>query len=161
MGVTIEQYRTKIGCHNIKNTCTSIQNNESPFLSGRFLNKRLMLFHLYVFLVVMFSFEMMCYNVYVPLLLRLSNDVEENPGPTLHEIVNSNNIVCAGFSQGNQAKFGDNAGKQYVAMSLSVIIFKYITNIYNWDSADLNSILSHGNCLYNCIKLSVKKDFCC
>ena len=37
MGVTIEHYRARIGCHNIKNTCTSIQ--ESPFLSGRFLIK--------------------------------------------------------------------------------------------------------------------------
>ena len=108
----------------------------------------------------MLSFEMMCYNVYVPLLLRLSNYVKENPGPTfIYEIVNSNNTVCADFSQGNQAKFGDNAGKRCVAMSLSAIIFKYITDIYNWDSADLNSILSHGNCLYNCIKLCVKKDF--
>ena len=55
MGVTIEQYRERIGCHNIKNTSTSIQDNESLFLSGRFFNKRLMLFHLYVFLVIMFT----------------------------------------------------------------------------------------------------------
>ena len=50
MGVTIEHYRARIGCHNIKNTCTSIQDNESPFLSGRLFNKGLMLFHSYVFL---------------------------------------------------------------------------------------------------------------
>ena len=37
MGVTIEQYRVRIGCHNIKNTCTIIQDNERPFLSGWFL----------------------------------------------------------------------------------------------------------------------------
>ena len=39
MGVTIEQYRARIGCHDIKNTYTSIQDNESPFLSERFLIK--------------------------------------------------------------------------------------------------------------------------
>ena len=109
--------------------------------------------------MIMLPFEMMCYNVYVTLLLRLSNDVEENPGPTIYEIVNSNNTVRADFSQGNQAKFGENAGKQCVAMSLTAIIFKYVTDIYYWDSADLTSILAHGNCLYNCIKVSVKKYF--
>ena len=156
----MEQYRATIGCHSVKNK-TSIKYyiNESPFLRGQYLNKILMLFHLYVFLVIMLSFEMMCYNVYVPLLLRLSNDVEENPGPTIYEIVNSNNTVCADFSQGNQSKFGENAGKQCVAMSLTAIIFKYVTDIDSWDSADLNSILDHGNCLYSCIKVSVKKDF--
>ena len=72
MGITIEQYRATIGCHSVKNK-TSIKYyiNESPFLRGQYLNKILMLFHLYVFLVIMLSFEMMCYNVYVPLLLRL------------------------------------------------------------------------------------------
>ena len=31
MGVIIEQYRARIWCHNIKNTCTRIQDNESVF----------------------------------------------------------------------------------------------------------------------------------
>jgi hypothetical protein len=32
--------------------------------------------------------QMVCYHVHVPLLLRLSNDVEENPGPrNMNEIV--------------------------------------------------------------------------
>ena len=31
MGVTVEQYRARIGCHNIQNTCTSIQDNKSVF----------------------------------------------------------------------------------------------------------------------------------
>ena len=158
MGITIEQYRARIGYHSVKNKTNIKYINGSPFLRGRYFNK-ILLFHLYVFLIIMLSFEMMCYNVYVPLLLRLSNDVEENPGPTIYEIVNTNNTVCADFDQGNMAKFGENAGKQCVAMSLTAVIFKYITNIYNWDSADLNSILAHGNCLYSCIRVSVKHDF--
>jgi hypothetical protein len=31
--------------------------------------------------VCMWYTQMICYHVYVPLLSRLSNDVEENPGP--------------------------------------------------------------------------------
>ena len=43
--------------------------------------------------------------------LSCGRNDRNSPGPTLYEIVNSNNTVCADFSQGNQAKFGDNAGK--------------------------------------------------
>ena len=40
--------------------------------------------------------------VYVPLLLRLSNDVEENPGPrTINDIVDLTYTVHADFNQGN------------------------------------------------------------
>ena len=31
MGVTVEKFRARIGCHTIKNTCTRIQDNESVF----------------------------------------------------------------------------------------------------------------------------------
>ena len=131
---------------------------ESPLLTERILHKTLMLFHLYSFLVIMLSFEMMSYNVFVPVLLRLSNDVEENPGPTIFEIINSNNTVYADFSQGSQSEFGNNAGKQCVAMSLTAIIFKYIKHIYNWNSSDLNKYFISWE-LYSCIKDSVNKDF--
>ena len=52
-----------------------------------------------------------------------SNDVKENPGTTIYAIVNSNNTVHADFMSRDQAKFGENAGKQCVAMSLTDIIF--------------------------------------
>ena len=158
MGVTLEQYRARIGCYCVNMNRTSTNINVSPFLRGRCLNKMLMLFHLYVFFVIMLSFEMMCYNVYVPLRLTLANDVEENPGTSIFEIVNTNNTVCADVSQGNQARFGDNAGKQCVAMSLTAIVFKNIKGIFNWDSFVLNNILLYGNSLYSCIRASVKKD---
>ena len=66
-------------------------------------------------------------------------------------------IQCADVSQGNQARFGDNAGKQCVAMSLTAIVFKNIKGIFNWDSFVLNNILLYGNSLYSCIRASVKK----
>ena len=58
---------------------------------------------------------MMCYNVYIPLLIRQANDVEENPGPTIFDIIDPTTTVSADSSQGNEAIFGVNAGKQCVA----------------------------------------------
>ena len=58
-------------------------------------------------------------HVYMPLLLRLANDVEQNPGPrTINDIVDPTCTVHADFNQGNELMFGINAGKQCAAMSL-------------------------------------------
>ena len=55
--------------------------------------------------------------LYVPLLLRLSNDVEEKPGPrTINDIVDPTYTVHADFNQGSELMFGMNAGKQSVAI---------------------------------------------
>ena len=44
-------------------------------------------------------------HVYVPLLLRLANDVEENPGPkTINDVVDPTYTVNADFNQGNELK---------------------------------------------------------
>ena len=34
-------------------------------------------------------------------------DVEENPGPTIHDIIDSTRTVCADYSQGNKSLFGE------------------------------------------------------
>ena len=61
---------------------------------------------------VMFWFtQMMCYNVYMPLLIRQANDVEENPGPTIFDIIDPTTTVSADSSQGSETIFGVNAGK--------------------------------------------------
>ena len=61
---------------------------------------------------VMFWFaQMMCYNVYIPLLIRQANDVEENPGPTIFDIIDPTTTVSADSSQGSETIFGVNAGK--------------------------------------------------
>ena len=79
---------------------------------------------------VMFWFtQMMCYNVYIPLLIRQANDVEENPGPTIFDIIDPTTTVSADSSQGNEALFGVNAGKQCVAKSLTAIIYCQIQDI--------------------------------
>jgi hypothetical protein len=91
-------------------------------------------------------------------LLRLSNDVETNPGPTVYDIVNTTETVCADFSQGNQIIFGENAGKQCVMMSLTAIVYSQIHDVSTWNSALLNTILFHGNILYTFISNSINKD---
>ena len=74
--------------------------------------------------------QMSCNNVHVPLLLRMANDVEENPGPTVYDVVDPTQTVCADFSQGDTRKFRQNAGKQCLAMSLTAIIHSHIFNNY-------------------------------
>ena len=55
--------------------------------------------------------QMMCYNVYIPLLIRQANDVEENPGPAIFDIIDPTTTVSADSSQGRETIFGVNAGK--------------------------------------------------
>ena len=52
--------------------------------------------------------------------------------------------------------FGENAGKQCVAMSLSAIIYHHIEDVNLWTSSTLNNILGIGNNLYTSIRYSVR-----
>ena len=95
--------------------------------------------------------------VYVPLLLRLSNDVEENPGPrTIYDIVDPAYTVHADFSQSNKLMFGMNVGKQCVVMLLCAL---YIKKLNIWDRLMLNSILICGNNLYGVISHIINKSY--
>ena len=69
--------------------------------------------------------QMMCYNFHIPLLIhvREANDVEENPGPTIINIIDPTATVSADSSQGNKALFGENAGKQCVALCHSLLLY--------------------------------------
>ncbi|XP_074628198.1 uncharacterized protein LOC141886089 [Acropora palmata] len=55
--------------------------------------------------------QMMCYNVYIPFFIRRASDVEENPGPTIFNIIDQMRTFSADYSQRNEALFGENAGK--------------------------------------------------
>ena len=44
-------------------------------------------------MIVSFT-QMPCNKVYVPLLLRMENDVEENPGPTVYDVVDPSKTIC-------------------------------------------------------------------
>ena len=96
------------------------------------------------------------YNIFNQLIIRQANDVEENPGPTIFDITDPTTTVCADYSQGNELLFGENAGKQCVAMSLSAIIYHHIEDVNLWTSLTLNNILGIGNNLYTSIRYSVR-----
>ena len=168
MAISIEQFRSRIGSHdNFVKTKDLLAR-----LKDRFWNTMLMMFYLSVFYlptlklvvgqykmwnqVVFWFTQMMCYNVYIPLLIRQANDVEENPGPTIFDIIDPMTTVSADYSQGNEALFGENAGKQCVAMSLTAIIYHQIEHISNWTCSTLNNILTIGNNLYISIRYSVQ-----
>lgn len=55
---------------------------------------------------VKFWFTPDIYNIYIPLIIRQANDVEENPGPTIFEVIDSTRTVCVDYYQGNEALFG-------------------------------------------------------
>ncbi len=108
MGVSIEIYRSRIGLYNNFAQAKKFVSK----LKDKFWNQMLIMFYLKVFYlpclknlvikaekdneVCMWYAQMICYHVYVPLLLRLSNDVEENPGPiNINEIVDPTYTVHA------------------------------------------------------------------
>ena len=64
--------------------------------------------------------------------------------------------ICADYSQGNEALFGENAGKQCVAMSLTAVIYHHIEDIYLWTSSTSNNILTIANNLYISIRCFVQ-----
>ena len=78
-----------------------------------------------------------------------------NPGPTIFDVIDPTRTICADYSQGNEALFGENAGKQCVAMLLTAIIYHHIGDISLWISSTLN-ILTIGNNLYTSIWCSVQ-----
>lgn len=98
------------------------------------------------------------HHVYIPLLLKLSNDVETNPGPTLYDIIAPNSTVCADLSQGD-ARFGFSAGKRCVAMSLAAIVHSKIENVTTWNLFSLTTVLQNANNLYISISKSINKDY--
>ena len=90
------------------------------------------------------------------ILKNTGDDVEENPGPTMFDIIDPTTTVSANSSQGKEATFGVNPGKQCVAMSLTAMIYHQIQDISLWANSTLNNILVIGNNLYSSITCSVQ-----
>ena len=158
MGVAVEIYHSRTGSHHNIRQGRKLMSR----LKGKFWNQMLIIFYLKVFYlpclknlvtktekyneVCMWYAQMVCYHVHVPLLLRLSNDVEENPGPrNINEIVDRTYTVHADFHQGDQLMFRSNAGKQCVAMSLCSIVYNESKSVNIWDTSLMNQILDYGN----------------
>ena len=99
---------------------------------------------------------MIFYNACIPLPIRQANDVVENPDSTIFDVIGPTRTMCADYSQGNEALFRENAGKQCVAMSLTAIIYHHIEDIDLWTSSPLNNILTIGNDWFISIRCSVQ-----
>ena len=159
MGVTIEIYHSQNGLHhNFIQICITLSRLKQfylqylKFLVTKINNNELCAWYACI--------QMIWYHVYIPLLLRLSNDVEENPGPRdINEIVNPTYTIHADFHQGFESRFGSNAGKQCVAMSLCSTVYNEIISVNIWDTAIMNQILFYGNNLYSLVSQSINKDF--
>lgn len=76
------------------------------------------------------------------LILILSGDIEQNPGP--YSFVS---IIRATFHQGNQ-KFGTTRGTQCTCIALYGICFSVIKSIARWNENDLESVVEKGDLLY-------------
>ena len=77
---------------------------------------------------------------------KLSTDIEKNPGPSVY-VDHATKTIHAPYCQGNVVVFGENAGKQYVAMSLCALIYSKIRKITSVD--DMIQIMTVGNQLYS------------
>ena len=77
--------------------------------------------------------------------LVLSGNIEVNPGPTF---VNPSKTIFAPYSQGSIDVFGENAGRQCVAMSLYSLIHTHCNGSVTNSSA-LVEIMNLGNELYS------------
>ncbi|XP_078381394.1 uncharacterized protein LOC144664149 [Oculina patagonica] len=165
--VSLMQYRAAVGLHNVHLKAKEYSNR----MRGKFWSMLLFMFYMEAIYLptlkrVIRSWQMayytrlwftqMClYRLYIPLLIRLANDVEVNPGPFF--IVNSSKTVTADYHQGNVALFGNNAGNQCVLMCLTAVVYNCKSNA-SWSRDQLNEVLIQGNVLYSHISRSVGKD---
>ena len=78
--------------------------------------------------------------------LKLSTDIEKNPGP-LPMYVDPSKTIAAPYNQGNELVFGQNAGQQCVAMRLCSLIYNNKQGISS--ANNLIQIMNIGNQLYS------------
>ena len=77
---------------------------------------------------------------------------DERARQYLPDVIDLIRAICADNSQGNEAVFGENAGKQCVVMSF--LYFHHHTNL--WTTSRLSDILVIGNKLFSSQRYSVE-----
>ena len=87
---------------------------------------------------------------------KLSRDIEKNPGPT-PVYIDPSNTVAAPYSQGYELIFGQNAGKQCVAMSLCSLKYHGKKGINS--ANDLIAIMNIGNQLYSSLSQLARQSY--
>ena len=94
-------------------------------------------------------------------LLAISVNVERNPGPEFTK------VICGSFSQGNDPKVGNMAGKHCCAIALYSLAFSIVKDVSYWQRDTLDSILeqfkfnSHGLLNRECFNLENMKQMIC
>ena len=86
-------------------------------------------------------------NVKITSSLKISGDVELNPGP--YEITRS---VHGSFNQGNVALFGETACRQCACNAFFSICWSVVCDICNWKFVDLDYILGEDDKLHKSLK---------
>ena len=81
--------------------------------------------------------------------------MEKSPGPTTFDIIDPVSTVSADYSQGNEALFGEHAGKQYVAVSLTASIYHQIEHISEWTSKLTDKSISSSRLNFTCCFVTV------
>ena len=79
---------------------------------------------------------------------KLCTDIEKNLGPSVY--VDATKIINAPYCQGNVTVFGENAGRQCVAMRLCALIYSKITKITSVDDMTQIMILLVFNYILVC-----------
>ena len=82
------------------------------------------------------------HNAAITRSLKLSGDVELNPGPL--EMVRT---VQESFNQGNVALFGETAGRQCACNALFSTCWSVVCEMSLWKTTDLDFILVEGDTL--------------
>ena len=129
MGISIEQYWSRIGSHG-----NFVKTKD---ILSRFWSVIIMMFRRFKCMPVLKQFVGQYKNVEWCDVLVFTND-----------FLQATRAICANYSQENQVLFGENAGKQCVTMSLTAVIYHHQEDINFWTSSTLNNILTIGNNLY-------------
>ena len=118
LGNTLQQYRLVVSMHSVYLAVTEYRG----YFKGRFWHSVLLLFYFAVIYLPalkrvthLWLTQMVFYRFYIPEIIRLSNEVETNPGPVKNDF-DVSKTICAPYSQ-SSILFGENRGKQCVANS--------------------------------------------
>ena len=78
-------------------------------------------------------------------LIILANDIQTNPGPPVA-------VIQGSYNQGH-SKYGDEAGKQYAAVSLFAVALSQSLQPEIWTTKQIDYILDQGTELYKSINI--------
>ena len=136
----IAVYRNIVG--RFYDTATSLFMYRGGNIKFRKSRKILVHYQLWKIILFLFSIFIVC-NAQSQIHLKLSGDIESNPGPRY--VVAK--VVQGSFHQGNE-RFGSTAGIQCACNSLYALCWSKVKKVFAWNISDLDHILTQGDLLY-------------